>query len=150
MSKQIMMQWVLGKEPMNENIFNKFLDEVCLIQEKVKNMNQALDSFLSEVKSVEINEEAKKISEETIQSIGNVIDQLSKISEYATRAQEMGKLDENVAAFAKPLGMLVGQIKDALDHGSALVDKEKVLGKVRDRWYDINVTGLQLKNIAEK
>jgi len=150
MNKQIMVQWVLGKEPMNENIFNKFLDEVCLIQEKVKNMNQALDSFLSEVKSVEINEEAKKISEETIQSIGNVVDQLSKISEYATRAQEMGKLDENVAAFAKPLGMLVGQIKDALDHGSALVDKEKVLGKVSDRWYDINVTGLQLKNIAEK
>lgn len=150
MSKQIMMQWVLGKEPMNEKSFKTFLDEVCLIQEKVKNMNQALDSFLSEVKSVEINEEAKKISEETIQSIGNVIDQLSKISEYATRAQEMGKLDENVAAFAKPLGMLVGQIKDALDHGSALVDKEKVLGKVSDRWYDINVTGLQLKNIAEK
>lgn len=90
----------------------------------------------------------RRISEEAIQSIGKIVDHLDEIKKHVDFCTQKVGISENIAAYAKPLGVLVGQIKDALEHGGDLVEPEKFLQQTKNHWYDIVLSGEMIKNAS--
>jgi hypothetical protein len=149
-----LVESILGPEPMDMDDFRDFVNELSTKEAKVSIAEKSICKFLDRVVVDESSKQfdtadTKKISEENIQSIGKVIEYLESIHAAAEKCTQKVGIFENIGAYAKPLGMLIGQIKDALDNGKNLIASQKFLEQMQNRWYDLTVNGEMIKKISE-
>jgi|SRR6185312_1235327 len=152
-----LVEWCIGGELPDEDQFAEFLNKLSTKEAQMSVTERKLSKFLASMPAPKeewvktFGDDAKKLSEETFQSIGSVLDHLSAISALAEKVsstQSMGKICEHAAPFAQPLGSLVSDMRSVLGQGDA-IGAQKFLEQFNSRWYDLCVTGKFLKNVGE-
>ena len=151
---KLIVESILGPEPLDMDDFKMFVDELSTSEAKFSIAEKSIGKFLDRVVVSEDakkfdTENTKKISTENFQSIGKVLEYLESVNKSAEICTQKVGISENVAVYAKPLGMLIGQIKDALEHGKNLVAPQKFLEQIQNRWYDLTLNGEMIKKISE-
>ncbi len=152
-----LVEWCIGGPLPDEDQFAEFLNKLSTKEAQMSVTERKLSKFLANMPAPKeewvktFGDDAKKLAEETFQSIGSVLDHLSAISvvaEKVANTQALGKVCESAAPFAQPLGSLVSDMRSVLGQGDAL-GAQKFLEQFNSRWYDLVVTGKFLKNAGE-